>query len=127
MTGDLRQVPLGARKVRAQLRAELAHKFTKFCRARTEGARGVPRSQRLRETTDPTLQSSKTSGGLTASWDGFKMARATFSPTFHTRRREVTKFENVSSPKSRHSMVIDFQMVTIHTGRYGGGTQDSKT
>jgi hypothetical protein len=28
------------------------------------------------------------------------------------------KFENVSSPKSGRSIVIDFQMINIHTGLY---------
>jgi TetR/AcrR family transcriptional repressor of nem operon len=51
---------------------------------RTKGACGVPRSQRLRETTGPTLQSSKTKGGLTTSLGDPKTARATVSPTFHT-------------------------------------------
>ena len=94
---------------------------------RTEGACGAPRSQRLRDTTGPTLQSSKTSSGLTKSWDDPKTAGATVSPTFHTYWREVMKFENVSSQKSGRSIVIDFQMVTIQTGRYGNGTQESKT
>jgi hypothetical protein len=53
----------------------------------------------------------KTSGRLTKSWDDPKTARATVSPTFHTHRREVMKFENVSSQKSGRSIVIDFQMI----------------
>src|SRR5229473_3485882 len=101
MTGDLRQVPLGALTVSVQLRAELAHNFTNSCCVTTEEACGVPRSQRLRDTTGPTFQSSKTSGGLTASWGDPKTARATVSPTFHTDWREDTKFENVSSQKVR--------------------------
>jgi hypothetical protein len=28
------------------------------------------------------------------------------------------KFENISSPKSGRSIVIDFQMINIHTGLY---------
>src|SRR5713226_7776290 len=84
MTGDLRQVPLGALTVSVQLRSELAHNLTNSCSVTTEEACGVPRSQRLRDTTGPTFQSSKTSGGLTASWDDPKTARATVSPAFHT-------------------------------------------
>jgi len=37
MTGDLRQVALGALTVSVQWRAELAHNSTHSCRARTEG------------------------------------------------------------------------------------------
>ena len=58
-----------------------------------EGACGVPRSQRLRETTRPTLQRSKTSGGLTTSGDDRKTTRAAVSPTFHTYWLEATEFE----------------------------------
>ena len=88
MTGDLRQVPLGARTVSVQLRAELAHNFTNSCLVTTEGACGVPRSERLRDTTGTTFQSSKTSGGLTTSWDDSKTARAIVSPIFHTHTGE---------------------------------------
>ena len=37
------------------------------------------------------------------------------------------KFENVSSQKSGSSIVIDFQMINIHTGLYVGSTQESET
>ena len=50
----------------------------------TEEACGVPRSQRLRDTTGPPFQSWKTSGGLTKPWDDRTTARTTVSPTFHT-------------------------------------------
>jgi hypothetical protein len=70
------------------------------------------------ETTGPTLQSSKTSSGLTKFWDDSKTARATVSPTFHTHWRDVMKFENVGSQKLGRSIVIDFQMMNIHTYRY---------
>jgi hypothetical protein len=122
MTGDLRQVPLGALTVSVQLRAEVAHNFTNSCRVRTEGACGVPPSQRLRETTGPTLRSSKTSDGLTKPWDDPKTARATVSPTSHTYWRQVMKFENVSSQESDRSIAIDFQMSNIHTGLYVDGS-----
>src|SRR6266436_1154782 len=97
MTGDLRQVLLGALTVSVQLRAELAHNFTNSCWVRTEGACGVPCPQRLRDTTGPTLQSSKTSGGLTTSWDDPKTATASISPTFHTQGQGVTQFEKVQA------------------------------
>ena len=97
MAGDLRPVPLGGLTVRVQLRAELAHNFTNSCWVRTEGAGGAPRSQRLRDTTGPTLQSSKTNGGLTKSWDDPKPARATISPNFHFSLREIGKLKNVSA------------------------------
>src|SRR5713226_9627314 len=101
MTGDLRQVPLGALTVSVQLRAELAHNFTNSCSVTTEEACGVPRSQRLRDTTGPTFQSSKTSGGRTASWDDPKTARATVSPTFHTHWREDYEIRERQQPKVR--------------------------
>src|ERR1700686_1000345 len=90
---------LGAQTVSVQLKAELAHNPTNSWPVRTEGACGVPPSQRLPETTGPTLQSSKTSGGLTESWDDPTTAKAPVSPTFHTNWRENTQFENVSSQK----------------------------
>jgi len=64
MTGDLGQVPLGARTVSVRSRAELTHDFTNSCRVRTEGACCVPPSRRLRDTTGPTFQSPKRSDGL---------------------------------------------------------------
>jgi hypothetical protein len=112
--GELRQVPLGAPTVGVQLRAEWARNFPNSCRVRTEGACGVPPSQRLRETTGPTFQRSKTSGGLTTSGDDPKTTRATVSPTFHKHWRKVMKFGNVSGQKSGHSIAIDLQM-TYHT------------
>jgi hypothetical protein len=46
-------------------------------------------------------------------------ARATVSPTSHTHTGwEAMEFENASSQKSGRSIVIDFQMNNIHTGRY---------
>jgi len=74
------------------------------------GAGRIPASQRLRDTTAPTPQPSKTSGGLTKSQDDCKTDRAAVSPTFHT-------------------IVIDFHIiiVTIHTGWYVGVTQQSET
>jgi hypothetical protein len=107
---ELRQVPLGALTVRVQLRAELAHNYTNSCGVRAERAGGVPHSQRLRDTTGPTLQSSKTSGGLTKPWDDPKTAKATISPTFHTRRREIMKCENVSSQKSGPLLTGEYRL-----------------
>jgi hypothetical protein len=55
------------------------------------------------------FKSSKTSGGLTISWDDAQTAGATVSPTFHTYRPEDTQFEKVSGQKSGRSIGIDFQ------------------
>jgi len=34
------------------------------------------------------------------------------------------KFENASSQKSSRSIVIDFQMINVHTGRYVGKSRE---
>src|ERR1700733_1046698 len=100
MTGDLRRTPLGALTVSVQLKADLAHNFTNSCRVRTEGACGVPRSQRLRETTGPTFQSAKRSDGLTKPWDDPTTARATVSLTFHTHWRQGYEIRERQAAKS---------------------------
>jgi hypothetical protein len=89
--------PLGALTVSVQLRAESAHIFTNSCCVRTEGACGVPLSQRLRETTGPTFQSSKSSGGLTTSWDDAKTVGRLFLQLSIQNDREVPQSEKVSS------------------------------
>jgi hypothetical protein len=86
MTGDLRQVPVGALTVSVQLTAELAHNFTNSCWVKVHVVFHVPK--RLRETTGPTFQSSKTSGGLTTSWDDPKRLERLFLQLFiHTLTR----------------------------------------
>src|ERR1700704_4308104 len=85
----------------------------------TEEARGVPRPRRLRETTGPTFQSSKTSGGLTTTWDDPKTTRATVSPAFHTYTGErLRNSRTPGSQESGRSFRLTFQMVNIHTCRY---------
>src|SRR5258708_7276345 len=119
MTGDLRTAHLGARTISVQLRAELAHNFTNSCRVRTEGACGVPRSRRLRDTTGPTLQSSKTSGGLTTSWDDPQTTSATVSPTSHTQTGErLRNSRTPSSQESGRSFPLTLKWFNIHTGWY---------
>jgi len=81
----------------------------------------------ITETTGPTLQSSKPSGGLPKSRDDPKTAGPTVSPTFHRHWREVMKFENISSQKSGCSIAIDFRIINIQTGWYVGSAQESET
>jgi hypothetical protein len=54
-----------------------------------EEACGVPRSSRLRDTTEPTFQISMQRDKLTIFWDDPKTARAAVSPTFHTNTGEM--------------------------------------
>jgi hypothetical protein len=121
MNGDLRYVPFGALILRVQLRAEMTHNFTKSPLT-TERACRVPRSQLLRETTGPTLQSSKTSGGLTTSWDDPKTARATVSPTFHTHTGErLLNSRSASSQEPGRSLRLTFGYLTyIPVGMLAG-------
>jgi hypothetical protein len=67
MTGDLRQVSLGALTVRVQLRAELAHNSQISVERQLKKAFAVPRSQRLRDTTGRRFQRWKASRELTTS------------------------------------------------------------
>lgn len=53
------------------------------------------------DTTGPTFQTTRTSGGLTVSWGDPKTTRATVSPTFHTTL--AIGYEN-----SRINAVVDF-------------------
>jgi hypothetical protein len=46
------------------------------------------------------------------------MAKAAVSSTFHTGWRRATKFKKVGSQTSGCSIVIDFQVMDIHTGWY---------
>ena len=76
---------------------------------RTEEARDVPHSQRLRDITGRTFQISKRSGGLTTFWDDPQNDWSDrFSNFSYTEGREVTQFENASSQEVSKSIVIDF-------------------
>jgi len=121
MTGDLRQVRLGVVRVGVESGAELAQQLYRPRRAITEEACGVPLSQQLRDRTDLTFQASKTSDGLTASRDDRKTIEAIVSPTFHKNTGDSSENrETLTAKKSGGSIVIDFQMLNIQTGRYVG-------
>ena len=57
-------------------------------------------------------------GGLTTSGDDPKTPRVNISPFFHTRRREVTKFETPGAKSQANQVRLTFDRLTIHTGRY---------
>src|SRR6266700_1341112 len=100
MTGHLRQVPLGARTVSVQSRAELAHNSTNSCRVTTEKARSVPRSRTITRHNRPNISEyadeRQTNNLLGQSPNGWSDCFSNFS---YIHWREATKFEKVSSPK----------------------------
>ena len=79
------------------------------------------------ETTRPTFQSLKTSGGLTMSGDDAKTSIANISPTFHKDECAPTKFEKVSRQKSGLQKALISALINIHTGWYVGHPQESDT
>jgi TetR/AcrR family transcriptional repressor of nem operon len=87
---------------------------------------GVPGLQRLGETADPTLQSSKSSGGLTESCDDPKAARATVPPTSHAHWREVMKLEEGSSQESGAQLGLPFRLFNIDTVGMSGARKSPK-
>jgi len=81
----------------------------------TAEACGAPHFQRLRDTTSPTFQISRQSGGLTIFWDDPKTAGRLFLQLFILIWREVTKFENNEQPRPHSDQFqIDFQIVSAY-------------
>ena len=74
-------------------------------------------SQRLRDITGRTFENSRTRGGRTIYRDDRRTAQAAISATFHTTRAKAYKIRERQQPKGR-SIVIDFHIMNIHTGRY---------
>jgi TetR/AcrR family transcriptional repressor of nem operon len=74
----------------------------------SEGACGVPRSQRLRDITGQTFQISNQRGGLTTSRDDRTTARATSPPTFHT--HTGGRLRNSRTSSSQEPIAIDFDL-----------------